>query len=207
MNESRVSERAEVESHIRACCTGGDLKQAATLTLTQYGGEIYSLLLARLRAEADAQEVYSIFAESLWRGLPGFEWRSTMRTYCYSIACNAAARYVRAPALRPERNLSLPETGDVSAIVAHARTQTATFLRTEARTRLQRLRDQLPPDDQLLLVLRVDRGLRWDELVLISSDGATLAPEEQKREAGRLRKRFQTIKATLQRLAEAEGLL
>lgn len=202
-----MTDRADVEAHIQIFWNQGDLKRAATLALLHYGGEIYSLLMARLRSEADAQEVYSMFAEHLWRGLPSFGWRSTLRTYCYAIACNAAARYLKAPAHRVERNLSVAENDEVSAIVAQARTQTAAFLRTEARTRLQQLRDELPVADQMLLVLRVDRGLRWDELAVILSEGAALTPEEQKRESGRLRKRFQAIKATLQRRAAEEGLL
>ncbi|MFW5740517.1 MAG: hypothetical protein ACOC1F_09140 [Myxococcota bacterium] len=36
-------------------------------------------------------------------------------------------------------------------------------MKTEVKDRMRQLRAQLPVDDQSLLVLRVDKGLSWNE--------------------------------------------
>jgi len=51
----------------------------------------------------------------------------------------------------------------------------------------------------MLLVLRVDKGLAWNDLarVMYAEDGPLLDDEGLKREAARLRKRFQHVKERL----------
>jgi RNA polymerase sigma-70 factor (ECF subfamily) len=83
-----------------------------------------------------------------------------------------------------------------------------TSARTENKSQIRQLRERLPQADQALLILRINRRLGWTEIARIlgdegeASDAATLA-----REAARLRKRYQTAKEKLRRLAEAEGLV
>jgi RNA polymerase sigma-70 factor (ECF subfamily) len=55
-------------------------------------------------------------------------------------------------------------------------------------------------------VLRVDRGLAWDELARVFSE-QDLDEEALTREAARLRKRFQLVKEKLKALAEREGIV
>jgi RNA polymerase sigma-70 factor (ECF subfamily) len=52
-----------------------------TLALERYGPEILGVLAAQVRSEpdADAAAAFSMFAEDLWRGIPGFRWRCTLR--------------------------------------------------------------------------------------------------------------------------------
>jgi RNA polymerase sigma-70 factor, ECF subfamily len=59
-----------------------------------------------------------------------------------------------------------------------------------------------------LLVLRVDRQLSWGDIALAFVDEpATCSDDERRREAARLRKRFQLGKERLAKRARAEGLL
>ena len=71
------------------------------------------------------------------------------------------------------------------------------------------LRASLDVEDQELLMLRVDRSLPWDALVVVlrGEDEAPLSADEQKRQTARLRKRFQLLKDKLRELARREGLL
>jgi RNA polymerase sigma-70 factor (ECF subfamily) len=93
-------------------------------------------------------------------------------------------------------------------LVERARSVTALHLRTDVKTRVRRLREQLDIEDQTLLMLHVDRGLPWRELVLVMhDDSAALEDAELDREAARLRKRFERVKAELKRLAIREGLI
>ena len=68
-------------------------------------------------------------------------------------------------------------------------------------------RSELSEEDQMVLVLRVDRSLSWVELaeVMLASDNPTAS--QLATEAARLRKRFQLAKAHLRKRAEEAGLV
>ena len=88
------------------------------------------------------------------------------------------------------------------------RTETLSYLRTEKKDRFAAIRASLPPEDQALLVLRVDRQLSWDELArVMSSDEGEPSADELKRESARLRKRYQLVKEKLLTLGERAGLV
>jgi len=201
--------RHELESRARALCAAGDFDGAATATVRGYGPELLGFLVAVHRDEAEASDVFSELAEAIWRGMRSFAWGSSLRTWAYAIARNLT-RTRRRDAARLQRRA--PRAGDsaLDEVAQAVRTQTAAFLRTETRTRLQALRDTLPEEDRMLLVLRVDRELGWSDLARILGDAqgrdvhdaAALA-----REAARLRKRFQLVKERLHELAKKEGLI
>jgi RNA polymerase sigma-70 factor (ECF subfamily) len=77
---------------------------------------------------------------------------------------------------------------------------------------MRALREKLEPDDQMLLILRVDRQMEWRDLALVMSeeaDPSAARPDDDvlDREAARLRKRFERAKSELKRLAKESGLL
>lgn len=196
------------EARIRAACERRDYSDAATLTIASYGEEILAFLIARLRNPASGEDVYGAFVEKLWRGLPAFEWRSSIRSWAYRLARNAANDHATSPHNRPRHNLALTQQPALLQLVDRARTTTRAYLRTEVKDRVRDLRDQLPPDDQMLLFLRVDRDMTWRDLALAMADGAEpLDGEALDKEASRLRKRFERVKDRIRELAEAEGLL
>ena len=95
----------EAERAIREACDARRFDAAVNAALNTYGREILSFLAALLRSESDAHEVYSLFSEDLWKGIAKFGWRSSMRTWSYTLARNAAARYMNAPYRRSNRNV------------------------------------------------------------------------------------------------------
>ena len=199
-------ERARLEDDVRALCESGDTDGAATMALRAYGGEIFGFLLAIHHDETLASDAFSAFAEGLWRSLPGFEWNATLRTWAYAIARNAARGLRRDAARREMRGVRVGESA-LEEVAAAVRTETLGFMRTEKRTRLQALRDALDPEDRALLVLRIDRGLAWNDLARVLADGSEPLDEAATtREAARLRKRFQHLKEKLREAAKREGL-
>jgi RNA polymerase sigma-70 factor (ECF subfamily) len=207
-----MSAEPDLETRVRAACLVGDYNRAATLVIEGYGMELMAFLLSRTRSATDAEEVFAMFAEKLWAGLPGFEWRCTARAWAYRIARHAASDYATAAPNRVQRNLALSQHAPLSRLAAQARTTTAAYRRTSTKDRVRALRDRLEPDDQLLLVLRVDRGMEFREIAAALADAepsdGDLSPEGAlDREAARLRKRFERVKERLRELAEAEGLL
>jgi RNA polymerase sigma-70 factor (ECF subfamily) len=201
--------RDELEAEVRRRFDLGDLEGAATAAMQGYGPEIYSFLAAFHRSQDDADEVFSRFAEGLWHSLPHFAWQSSFRTWAYAIARRASLNYRRAAHHRNQRNVPLPEGSTLPGAVAQVRSQTLPHLRTEIKSRIAELRATLAPEDQELLVLRVDRKLAWTDLaqVLRGEDEPPLAGDALKREAARLRKRFQLVKDNLREMARREGLL
>lgn len=195
-------EREELERVIRAKWEQRDLAAAADLAIRGYGPEIYGFLVAFHRDDEDASEVWSRVTERLWAGLDRFGWHSSFRTWVYAIARNTSIRYRQEKKRRREE--ALPEGSQVD-LALRIRTDTASWLRTSARDRFAALRDSLPEDDRMLLVLRVDKDLAWNDLarVMLPEDAAPLDEETLRREAARLRKRFQHVKERLLELKRA----
>lgn len=201
-----MAEQEGSEHEIRAAFEGGDYERVTRLAFERYGDEVLAFLIARLGNVADGEEVFGSFAEKFWRGLPSFRWQASLRSWCYRIARNAANDFTTAAPRRRERPLTGSQHGALSALVERVRTQTEAYRRTEVKDRMQVLRETLPPDDQMLLILRVDREMQWRELALAMLEGSA-APADLDREAARLRKRFERVKDTLRELARRDGLL
>jgi RNA polymerase sigma-70 factor (ECF subfamily) len=198
--------RQTTEREVRALCGRGDHDGAATLAVRRYGPEILGFLVAVHRGGDDANDAFSAFAEALWKGMPRFAWESTLRTWAYAIARNVSRTHRRDAGRRAKR-LVAGESG-LDSIVQSVRTETLAYLRTDRRTRLEALRDQLPPDDRMLLVLRVNRKLGWNELARVLSGQEDAGKDfDLLREAARLRKRFQIVKDRLREMAKREGLV
>lgn len=187
----------------------GDVAGAVTRVLRTYGPEIYGFLRALHRDAGDADEVFSLFAEALWRSLPGRELRCSHRTWAYAIARRSSLGYRRTARRRAARIAPWPEDTGLSGVAAAVRSETALHLRTANKSRFAELRAQLSEEDQTLLMLRVDRGLAWNELVeVLAEDGAAPpSPEALRTQSARLRKRFQVLKEKLQAMARQAGLV
>ncbi len=200
-------ERQVLEDQVLASCTRGDFDAAATRAISGYGPEMLGFLAAVVGDLDAAQDVFSVWCEDVWRGLPSFQRRASVRTWSYALARHAAHRFFRRELKRADRQAPLDGTSLASRAAAEVRTATLPFLRTAARDRLTQLRESLPVEDQMILILRVDKKLDWNELADVLHEGEPLAPDARKREVARLRKRFQLVKDRLREQARKEGLL
>lgn len=196
------------EEAVRARVAAGDLDGAATEAIRLYGPEVYGFVLALTRGdEGAADEIFSAFCEHLWRGLPGFGWRSSLRTWVYVLARSDVRAHQRAARRSARRELPFEERPELAEAAARARTETLSFLRTERRREIDKLREELPEEDQTLLVLRVNRSLPWLELARIFLGEEAATPAALQRESARLRKRFQIVKQRLLELGRERGLI
>jgi RNA polymerase sigma-70 factor, ECF subfamily len=187
-----------LEAEIARLLEASDLTSAAAAIMGGYGPAILGYLAALARDEDRADDVFSQFCEDLWRGLPAFRRDASVRTWVYKLAWHAWLRNER-DAYR--RHASPLVTEEMSRLAAAVRSTTALHLRTEAKDAVARLREQLAPDEQSLLVLRIDRGLSWSEVASVMS-----TPEEHL-DPQTVAKRFQRVKERLRKLAEDAGLL
>lgn len=179
----------DVEARISAALEAGDHRLAATEIIRGYGPRILGYLNVLLRDETAAADAFALFAEQVWRGMPGFQRRSSARTWAFKAAWSAAMK-VRDDAWR--RLGQRLDTTEATRLAADVRTRTAVRLERQ-RQELEELRAMLDDEEQTLLVLRLDQELSWDEVAeVLSQDGQRVDPAT-------LRKRYERIK---DRLAE-----
>lgn len=191
----------DLSAAVRARLASGDVAAATTLVVQGHGPQILGYLTAMARHEADAHDAFSQFCEDLWRGLPGFMGRSSLRTWCYVLARNALHRQRSRAPQRHGAHLALSQVPELSQLAERLRTATPDFMRSETRSRFAMLRDRLDPDDRTLLILRVDRRMPWRDIAEVLADpDAALAPADLARRAAALRKRFERLKQSLREL-------
>lgn len=192
------------EDPIRRAHERGELAEAVRLGLEQYQVEVYSFLCARLRSEADAHDVYAQLCEDVWRGIGAFAWRASFRTWLYTLARHAALKFEQARSRRDERQRPLSQVSDPAAV---DRSRTRPYLRTDVKDRFAELRASLSPEEQTLLVLRVDRDLSWAEIARIMYDGDDEQDDQAlRRHTANLRQRFRALKVELEEWAKSQGL-
>jgi RNA polymerase sigma-70 factor, ECF subfamily len=191
------------EDAIRSAHARGDLREAVRLGLELYEVEVYSFLCARLRSEADAHEVFAQLTEDIWRGIASFAWRASFRTWLYTLARHATIKFEKARSKHASRHERLSQVSEVQAV---DRSRTRPYQRTDVKDRFAALRETLDPEEQSLLVLRIDRGLSWDDVARIMHDGDDDDDAAIERHATNLRQRFRQLKRRLEEWARTEGL-
>jgi RNA polymerase sigma-70 factor (ECF subfamily) len=193
-----------LETELAALVRERAFDRAATRALADYGAEVYGFLVSLVGSEPDAAEVFAQVSEDLWRGLPSFTSRCSVRTWLYVLARHAAARFRRSPWNHRGRR-----TGDLRLddFIASARSGTQPWLRTDVKDRFRALRESLDPDDRALLILRVDRALPWQDIARVTLGDEVVDEVAHQREVARLTKRFQLLKEDLRRRAKEAGLI
>jgi DNA-directed RNA polymerase specialized sigma24 family protein len=125
-----------------------------------------------------------------------------VRTWTYALARHEIGRFRQGARKRAHERVPISELENVLAAV---KTETRSALKSDKRRNLAKLRDELSEEERVLLVLRVDRSLPWDEIALaFAADPESFTAEDQKRESARLRRRFHLLKRRL--VDRARGL-
>ncbi|HEX2657201.1 MAG TPA: sigma-70 family RNA polymerase sigma factor [Polyangia bacterium] len=198
-----------VEAEAEAAWRRHAFEAVANIVFRDYGQEIYTFILANRRGHTwSADEVFSTFSEDLWRSLPQFEWRCSLRAWCYRLARSASVRFGRSPHNRAARRAPISVGALAEEIAAQVRTETGVHLQTEVKDMVRELREKLKPQDRDLLILRVDRDLPWrDVAIALAPMDALLDEASLTRLEMATRQRFTEVKKRLRKLAEDAGLL
>jgi len=183
------------DDQVAALLQRGEVDAAATVALESLGPGLLGYL-ASLIGENDARDVFSVLAEDAWRGLPSFRFECSLRAWLFRLAWHAASRFLRDPWRRRVEPLPSSAASRLAGSIAGA-----SQLPGGRRDTLRALRQRLTPEEQTLLVLRVDRELEWNEVAeVLAGSGEPVSPAA-------LRKRFERLKERLAGLAREEGLL
>lgn len=190
-----MSEAKAIEASVEALCAEQRYDDATAVLLRGFGAEILGVLVAMARDDAQAADAYSLFCERAWRGMPQFRFECSCRTWAYTIAKRTLfdlLRRRRAAPDRPGSHSALPE------LVQELASSTAPHLRTTYKRELHAVRATLSPEDQLLLVLRIDKALPWNDVArVLSEEEEPPSAEEIQRICVALRKRFSRAKKRL----------
>jgi RNA polymerase sigma-70 factor (ECF subfamily) len=189
------------EAALAALWRAGDRKELVTRIVRAYGPEILSYLLATLRGEGEASEAFSELMMNLWRASATFRGESSFRTWAYALARHAAGRVLRERGRR-RRQVGLSDLPELDALATRVRSETLEFLRTERKDRVRALREALDPEEQTILILRVDRGFSWPDVARVLTDGEPPSADALGKKVVALRKRFERIKERLRRATE-----
>lgn len=178
--------RSAVEDAVRGHVDAGRTRAGAEAALAAYGAELLGYLYAVLRSEQDAHDVFADVCVQVWRDLPAFRWQSSLRTWAYAIARHRVLDH-REAAARQKRLVPISTSPEMQALVAEARTATRSYQRTDMKDRVAAVRATLDPDDQTLLILRVDRAMEWRDVALVLGISPATARKRYERVKQRLR--------------------
>jgi RNA polymerase sigma-70 factor (ECF subfamily) len=199
-----AAERDTLEAELRRQFDGGDLHAVATAAIRAYGPELYGFLVGLARDADAAAEIFAGVCEKLWRGLPTFRWESSLRVWAYAITRHHFHHWTR-DRNKQRRQVPLSDARHLSELVVNVRTATAEHLRTEVKDGFARLRETLAPDDQLLLGLRLDGDMAWNDIARVLAGDDAVTPSV--REVAALRKRYERLKKQVRELAREHKLV
>ncbi len=176
-----------IDERVRALLDAGARADAATAAIRELGPSVLRYLRALLRNEADANDAFSWWAESVWTGLPGFRGDASLRTWVLRLAYHAALAVSDGAWHRRVRPFA---TGEASRLVATLRTASAVRIDRQRR-KVDAAVARMTTEEQTLLSLRIDQRLSWEEVAVVLSTGTRrLDPKT-------LAKRYERLKVRL----------
>lgn len=141
------------EHVIRTLHVSKEGEAGALVALETYGAEIYAFLAAAAHTPLQTEAAFSELCHDVWRSFRMFRWGASLRTWMYVLAYESLLRAEQGTEIDRPRTCT-----EVAPLLARAR---------DAATRWQYagLRHRLDREDRALLVLKIDRGLSWRDVV------------------------------------------
>ena len=189
-----MSEAKAIEERVESLCAQERYDSATAALLRGFGAEILGVLVAMARDDAQAADAYSLFCERAWKGMPQFRFECSCRTWAYTIAKRTLFDLLRRQRVAPDQPGSHSVLPDV---VQQAASSTAPHIRTTYKRELHAVRATLSPEDQLLLVLRIDKALPWNDVARVLVEQEAPSADDIQRACVAIRKRFSRAKKRL----------
>jgi len=178
-----------------------NLARSVHTLIRRYAAEMRSFLRSRTASRQSMEEVYAVFTEDVWKGLPQLRSEKHVRSWLYVVARNALSRHVRF-----KRRWRLRHTfSGLDSLPAEVRQSYGT--RQGNIAQLTPLLAELSPADRELLDQRLVKALPWRDIALQSAHVAGDTSEAfLTRESARLRKRYQLLLLSLRQRADLSSL-
>jgi RNA polymerase sigma-70 factor, ECF subfamily len=140
----------------------GDAQAFGELVLAQQTF-VYNLALRALGDSNEAQDLAQDAFLRAWQGLPSFRGGSSFRTWLYRIVINLC--YNRSPQLRKSLNqIDIEDEAQEWRFVAETQTPEQALEAREMRSYLHHQIESLPPNYRLLVMLRYQQDLSYEEI-------------------------------------------
>lgn len=168
-------------------------EQAAKVALEAVGAEILGWLCGVFLDDRAAQAAYDDLCSELPHELWAFRDECPLRCWVYGLARRVAFRHLRSPeseeaplgATAPPRQIRTEQTTELSGSL------------------LSRLRAKLDPEERMVLILRVDRRMTWEEVAHVMENPSV--PATLRESADRLRRYFHDIRERVRALSMQEA--
>ncbi|MEO1767732.1 sigma-70 family RNA polymerase sigma factor [Thiobacter aerophilum] len=151
--------------------------------MRRHGGRIRAVALRFARDPADAEDLTQEVMLKVFFELPRFRGQAAFTTWLWRLTANLCIDHQRRAAVAPavaapdDALQGVPDPRD-----AHAA--------TEARLDADRLLQALPPDDRMLILLRLLVGLDFSEIAQVMALGLSATKMRYSRALEQLRARF-----------------
>src|SRR5512134_1411328 len=150
----------DTEHHLIQHAQKGDQEAFAAL-VTEHQRYVYNLALRVLKNEEEALDLAQETFVRAWMALPNFRGQSQFRTWLYRIVTNLC--YNRLPRLR--RDLAALGVAEAADLPDDPETNPAVEAEaSERRAFLHRAIDELPEGYRMLVMLRFQQGLPYEEI-------------------------------------------
>jgi RNA polymerase sigma-70 factor (ECF subfamily) len=156
------------EADLIRCAQQGDQQAYGALVLA-HQRFVYNLALRAVQNQAEAEDLAQEAFLRAWQALPGFRMQARFSTWLYRIVVNLA--YNQQPRLRRElATLPVEDVEDWSEMrmVGDAAPGAGEKIELQERqAMLQREIKKLPASYQMMVMLRYQRGLAYDEIAQV----------------------------------------
>jgi len=150
----------DISPDILEHAAGGDIRAFEDIYKT-FSNFVYNVALGITRDKADAEEVTQDVFIKAHRGLKGFRFGSSFKTWVYRIAVNEALnRYQKS---KKEKSRRVDYDDSIESQPAD-RSGTEEIMRNESETRCAMLLERLDQDQRACLVLREIEGLSYKDI-------------------------------------------
>jgi len=132
--------------------------------VNRYEGKVYRLAMRMLRNQEDAEDALQETFLQVYRGLRGFEGRSTFSTWLFRLATNVCLMKIRQKETQPAQLLPLEEylpqheEGVHSQIQEWPEKPEEELLNKESREKMLEALEKLPADYRAVFILRDIEG-------------------------------------------------
>ena len=138
--------------------------QAFEALVNRYEGKVYRLSMRMLRNQEDAEDALQEAFLQVYRGLKGFEGRSSFSTWLFRLATNVCLMKIRHRETEPARLLPLEdylprhEEGEHPHIQDWPDKPEEVLLTKESREKMLEALEKLPPEYRAVFILRDVEG-------------------------------------------------
>ncbi len=139
-------------------------REAFEMLVRQHQPEIYRFFRRSCATEEDARDQCQLAFVRAYRGLPGFQGRSSFRTWLFRIAVNLVRNYHRDRGRRSEVSLTNKD-GQQEMTVPSSAPSTLSLMQTgQHREQLREAVQKLPPRQRSVVIWRIYHDLSFAEI-------------------------------------------